>query len=231
MFTFTEAKLKEVLKDAARGKPDASNLHSVVTALVKFGPQTGLDKPHRFVQYGGQLMLESGEFRWDKEIWGPTVAQKGYEGRKGLGNTRPGDGKKFAGRGPIQITGRANYHQFTRWARVLDPKCPDFEANPELVNTDPWEGLGPIWFWRTRSLNTLADQGDTRAITKKINGGYNHADERLAYVIRLSLVTLGYRAHDVRAFQFDNLAKHKLTIDGVAGPATRAAMHKELVAL
>lgn len=231
MFSFTDSVIKDILKTAARSTPDAANLHSVVTALTTFGPQTGLDKAHRFVQYGGQLMLESGCFKYDKEIWGPTAAQKRYEGRKDLGNIYPGDGQRFAGRGPIQITGRANYRQFTRWARVLDPKCPDFEAEPHLINTDPWEGLCPIWYWRTRSLNTLADRGDTRAITKKINGGYNHADERLDYVIRLSLVTLGYRAHDVRAFQFDNAAKYKLAVDNVAGPMTRAALHQALVTL
>lgn len=59
---------------------------------------------------------ETGDFRYTHEIWGPTPAQKRYEGRADLGNTVAGDGKRFMGRGFVQITGRANY---TDWGRRL----------------------------------------------------------------------------------------------------------------
>jgi putative chitinase len=219
--------LNKLLTEACLFRPNQANMNSATVTLERFGESTGLNMPHRFVIYGGQLMLESGEFRYDKEIWGPSPAQKRYEGRKDLGNIHPGDGKKFSGRGPIQITGRANYRSFTRWSRVLDPKCPDFTVNPELVNTDPWEGLSPIWFWRTNGLNAMADRGDVRAVTRRINGGYNHLAERIRYTDRLSLVTLGYSPANVRGFQRDA----DLKSDGILGPNTRAALHKALVNL
>jgi predicted chitinase len=74
---------------------------------------------------------ESGCGKWMKELWGPTSAQRGYEGRRDLGNTHRGDGLRFRGRGYVQITGRRNY---TLWARRLGI---DIVARPDLVATDP----------------------------------------------------------------------------------------------
>lgn len=74
---------------------------------------------------------ESGCGKWMKELWGPTTAQRGYEGRSDLGNSQPGDGLRFRGRGYVQITGRRNY---TLWARRLGM---DIVAKPDLVATDP----------------------------------------------------------------------------------------------
>ena len=67
------------------------------------------------------------------------------EGRKDLGNTEPGDGRKFAGHTAMQITGRDSIRRFRDWCRkFIDPKAPDFVEYAELMNTDPWEGLEPI---------------------------------------------------------------------------------------
>lgn len=71
----------------------------------------GIDTPQRQAAFLAQIAHESGSFRYVREIWGPTAAQQRYEGRADLGNTEPGDGKRYLGRGLIQLTGRANARQ------------------------------------------------------------------------------------------------------------------------
>lgn len=205
------------------------NAISFLSALNTYGHRYGLNKPHRAAMLLGQVLLESGEFRYDREIWGPTPAQARYDTRTDLGNTpeRDGDGKRLKGRGPIMITGRYNYAEYTKWARKLDRNAPDFVANPEAVNTDPWEGLVAIWFWATNGLNALADDGLVRSVTRRINGGYNHLSEREAYTTKARLVLLGYGPTDVRDFQ----REVGLKPDNSPGPLTQAALHDALKAL
>lgn len=208
------------------------NVRSVAAALDKFGKRTGLDQPHRMAHYLAQLAHESMGFHHDKEIWGPTAAQKRYEGRRDLGNTQPGDGKRFSGRGPIQITGRHNYRVFSAWAKRLDRSAPDFEVQPEAVNTDPWEGLAPIWYWdegnpTSKSLNRFADQNDIEMVTRRINGGLNGYSDRQDWYVRIALVMNGFGPKDVETFQ----RAAGLTVDGIAGSKTRGALHRSLVAL
>lgn len=217
---------------AIAGAAPNDNMRSTVAGLAKAGIGAGLEKPHRLAHYLGQLAHESGGWRYDREIWGPTAAQKRYEGRADLGNTQPGDGSRFRGRGPVQITGRANYRSFTAWARKLDPKAPDFEVTPDAVNTDPWEGLGPIWYWSSgnptrASLNSYADTNDLSTITRRINGGTNGLADRKAKYVRAALVLAGYGATEIRRFQVDA----RLNADGVAGPKTMAALHQQLKSL
>lgn len=209
---------------AIAGRPPNANMASIIAGLQRGGIGAGLERPHRLAHYLAQLAHESGGFRYDAEIWGNTPAQKRYEGRRDLGNVKPGDGFRYRGRGPIQITGRANYREFTGWARRMAPDAPDFEANPDAVNTDPWEGLVPIWYWSSRGLNQHADANDASAITKRINGGFNGLDDRLSRYTRAALVLLGYAPTDVAGFQ----RAAGIGVDGKAGPVTRAALHRHL---
>lgn len=229
------------IKKACIGKPNIANLSQAFEGYEKFGKTFGLGLPHRDVQYFAQLMHESGDFRFDKEIWGPTAAQRKYEGRKDLGNTMKGDGAKFKGRGPIQITGRYNYKKFTAWCRwnIVGHTIPDFEDSPEKINEYPWEGLVAIWYWDSgnpdgKSLNRYADEGNNEGITKKINGGLNGYQDRLLRYRRLALVVLGYGPDDVKEFQTDAAKKghyEKKDIDGDDGPKTRSALHRALMDL
>lgn len=226
----------EMIRKIAKGKPNVANATSVLVALNQYGKPLGLHLPHRAAQFLAQIFHESAEFRYDREIWGPTAAQQRYDTRTDLGNTpeKDGDGKLYMGRTAIQITGKSNYRQFTEWCRAnVSSGAPNFVANPDLVNTDPWEGLGPIWYWSTRNLNRYADEGDIEMITKRINGGLNGYADRLQYYTRVALVMLGYEPTAIRAFQTEAKRQgiYTGTVDGLDGPRTRSALHQALVAL
>lgn len=214
------------LRAMARGKPNDANLKSMFATLKAYGDDAGLDRPHRLAHFLAQILHESGSFRYDREIWGPTPAQQRYEGRKDLGNTVKGDGARYKGRGAIQLTGRDNYRAFTKWARKMDPNAPNFEANPDAVNTDPWEGLAAVWYWDSRGLNRYADDNNIEMVTRKVNGGLNGYADRLDYYVRAALVILGYKPDDVKRFQLDN--RDSGEPDGIAGEKTRMALHKSL---
>lgn len=211
---------------AIAGAPENSNMRSVIAGLRAMGSATGLNAPHRLAHYLGQLAHESGGFRWDREIWGPTAAQARYDTRTDLGNTasRDGDGYLYRGRGPIQITGKSNYRQYRDWCRGLGQASPDFVAQPDMVLVDPWEGLAPIWYWDTRSLGRLADGNNLDGITRRINGGSNGIEDRRSRYTRAALVLAGYSPAQVREFQSD----WHLAADGIAGPTTRATLHAAL---
>lgn len=126
-----------------------------------------------------QIGHESGCLRYTRELWGPTAQQLRYEPgttlAKRLGNTQPGDGSRYKGRGLIQITGRANYRLCTeRMAGlVAGAEVPDFEEQPELLERPDWAALSAALYWRTHRLNRWADSGDFAELTRRINGGYN----------------------------------------------------------
>lgn len=138
----------------------------------------------RVAAWLANVVHESGEFKWMKEL----ASGAAYEGRKDLGNTEPGDGIRFKGRGPIQITGRANYRAFTTWSKAQGHPH-DFEDTPTLLEEPKWGFLAAGWFWDSRKLNEIADVADMRRITRRINGGLNgHADRMRYYRLILSLI-------------------------------------------
>ena len=158
------------------GRPMAP-LAGIGAALAKYAPQFGLlDNPARLANFVGQTCHESGCFRYLREIWGPTRTQAGYEGRRDLGNTQPGDGKRFMGRGLIQVTGRANHVDM-----AMRTGLPLVE-HPELLEQPDAAVLSACVYWKTRNLNALADAGQEDAITRRINGGTNGLADRRARV-------------------------------------------------
>lgn len=128
----------------------------------------------RAAAFIAQVGHESGQLRWVREIWGPTAQQAGYEGRADLGNTVKGDGSKYRGRGLVQITGRANY------AACGEALGLDLVNQPSLLEQPQYAAMSAAWFWSTRGLNTLADQGQFVKITQRINGGLSGQDDRQA---------------------------------------------------
>jgi putative chitinase len=105
-----------------------------------------------------------------------------YEGRKDLGNTQPGDGKRFKGRGPIQLTGRANYQKYGQLLGL------DLVNDPTIAATKEVGFRIAGQYWKLNGLNELADQQQFKAITKRINGGYNGLDDRIKYYDRAKKV-------------------------------------------
>ena len=137
----------------------------------------GIDTPQRMAHFLAQVGHESGDLRYSEEI----ASGAAYEGRSDLGNTQPGDGVRFKGRGLIQLTGRANYVAYGK-ARNRDFVSGD---NYKLIATDPLLAVDvACWFWMRKKLNALADQDDIEAITRAINGGLNGLEDRAAHLGR-----------------------------------------------
>lgn len=145
--------------------------------------------PLRVAAFLAQVAHESGQLQYTRELWGPTQSQLGYEGRADLGNQLPGDGRRYLGRGLIQITGRANYLAcsiglYGDGEVLLD--------TPERLENTVDACRSAAWFWYDQGLNALADVGNFRSITRRINGGYNGWQDRATYYARAKAI-LGIR--------------------------------------
>jgi putative chitinase len=146
----------------------------------------GIDTPLRLCHFLAQLAHESAHFQVTREF--ASGAQ--YEGRQALGNTEPGDGKRFRGRGLIQTTGRANYRDTTTDIRAMIADAPNFVDEPEALEEFPWALLSAVSFWRRKRINGAADRDDVVAVTKIINGGTNGLPDRQRYLARAKAIWL-----------------------------------------
>lgn len=125
---------------------------------------------NRAAMWIAQIGHESAGLRWMEEI----ASGAAYNGRADLGNTQPGDGPRFKGRGPIQLTGRNNYRAFTKWAQEQGHTTINFEAEPHRVAEPKWGFLAAAYFWGTRpALNRYSDQRDLLRASAIINGWYD----------------------------------------------------------
>ena len=200
---------------AAGARLDA-HLPYIVPAMIK----GRINTPDRIAAFLAQLAHESGEFRYMEEL----ADGSAYEGRADLGNVLPGDGPRFKGHGPIQITGRANHRACGAYLGL------DLEANPLLLTRPEYGTASAVWFWTQGNgridLNLLADRGWFKAITKIINGGLTGLSDRRQYwdrnraLLGLPMIDLDREADAIKAFQ----RERGLTADGVAGPKTFAAV-------
>lgn len=133
-----------------------------------------IDTPKRIAAFIAQCAHESAQFRYTEEI----ASGAAYEGRKDLGNTQKGDGKRFKGRGYIQITGRNNYIDMG----VRIKRQPNFFIdNPALLSKSPYAMQSAMVFWYDHNLNHYADIQYFETMTKRINGGLNGFKDRIRY--------------------------------------------------
>jgi putative chitinase len=207
------------------------------TMMARFDITT----PLRITHFLSQLAHESDGFCTTVEY----ASGAAYEGRTDLGNVHKGDGRRYKGRGPIQLTGRRNHRLFTVWLMKIIPDCPDFEAHPELVAEFPWAAWAAIFFWATNGLNALADRDDLVAVTKRINGGRNGLADRAAYLAKAKAAIAKLQVADIDADpDFVSLRRgsndfeavetlqralaaaghYMLSIDGDFGPGTEGAV-------
>ncbi len=153
-------------------------------------PTYEIDSPNEYAHFLAQACHESDHFKTLKEY----ASGKAYEGRADLGNTKPGDGVRFKGRGIFQTTGRANYQQLGIKKGQIDL----FIASPQLLEQPEYAVWSACEYWKTRNLNDAANHADTELLKKKfrgkvvevspiefisltVNGGYNGMDERKKY--------------------------------------------------
>ena len=99
------------------------------------------------------------------------IANHVYANR--YGNTEPGDGWKYRGRGMFQTTFKDNYEIISKALGY------DFVSDPDKLAGPPYAAKSAAYYWKTKGLNALADKGDLMGITRKINGGTNGHDHRL----------------------------------------------------
>lgn len=169
-----------------------------------------------------QLAHESVGFRYREEI----ASGADYEGRLDLGNARPGDGRRFKGRGWIQVTGRSNYTAAGKALRL------DLAGNPSLAARVDIAWRVAVWYWTTRNLNGYCDRRDFVGLTRRINGGTNGLADRKARLGRLSSIDCrpkkadalaGYMADEVKAIRtYDDWRRRNVN------PSGRARLQAEM---
>lgn len=146
-----------------------------LAAAVHFPTYGIMDSALRLAHFMAQLCHESGSFRYMEEI----ASGAAYEGRRDLGNTAPGDGKRYKGRGVLQLTGRANYRSYGRTIGI------DLERHPTLAAIPSISLHIALEYWRQRNLNVLADADDVEAVTRKVNGGLNGLADRKKHLAKI----------------------------------------------
>lgn len=147
-----------------------------------------INTPLRMAAFIAQVGHESGQFRYVRELGGDQYLSKYDTGTlaKRLGNTpeADGDGQKYRGRGLIQITGHTNYLACSK-ALFGDDRL---LRTPELLEQAEWACKSAAWYWNSRDINTPADAGDFKTVTRRINGGLNGLAERLEFYKRAKKV-------------------------------------------
>lgn len=165
----TESQVRRIMPNAPN-----ENVRGFVESFNQWADTFGITTKLRAAHYLAQVAHETGQLRWLEEI----ASGKQYEGRKDLGNTQPGDGVRFKGRGLLQTTGRANYQAYADSEYCVG----DLMSHPEWLAKFPGAQKASMFFWKKKKLNALADKDDANSVTRRINGGYNGLAQRKYYL-------------------------------------------------
>ena len=177
----------QTLSEAMGGTLSLDRYRQLLPAFETAMREAGINTPLRAAHWCAQLGHESVGLKYQAEIWGPSAAQRTYDGRMG---NRPGtdDWSRYRGHGWIQITGLNNHTACSRWAhsRGLVPDADYFVRHPERLGHDQYVGIGPAWYWTAArpQLNALCDADNLEGVTRAINGGLNGIDDRRARLAR-----------------------------------------------
>jgi putative chitinase len=169
----TSEQLRAVMPNLTQARAD-----EVLPYLNAAMAEADISTPKREAMFLAQLAHESQGLTQFTEY----ASGREYEGRVDLGNTQPGDGVRYRGRGAIQLTGRANYRDAGAALGL------DLEQNPQRAADLDVAFRTSAWFWNKHDLNAQADRADVRGATRRINGGLNGIDDRLAYYARAQQV-------------------------------------------
>lgn len=207
--------------------PD-SRAATMARELQRAADEFGITTPADVAAFIAQVSEETDRFNTLVEY----ASGADYEGSARLGNTQPGDGKRFKGRGAIQLTGRANYVKAGLALGVDLVNSPDLAAEPALA------ARIAAWFWREHGLSALATgrRADFITTTHRINGGENGLSTRLMLwaraKVRLGIsddwaaLQTGAAGAKVVRLQRALIAAGQgmVSTDGVFGPLTEAAV-------
>lgn len=179
-----------------------SNLPGFVRTFNEWAEKFGINTPLRVAHYLAQVFHESAKLKLREENLNysangllktfpryfktrqeavayahrpQAIANRVYANRMGNGNEASGDGWRFRGRGYIGTTGRDNYRAYANSGFCVG----DLMAHPEWLAQNPGDQKSAMYFWYKNGLNALADRDDIRAVTRKVNGGYNGLSDRM----------------------------------------------------
>ena len=193
MSTITDKILSSIMTHASPAKRAAA-----LPVLNAVAAAYNISNQRRLAAWLATLAVESGELKYQEEI----ASGAAYEGRRNLGNTQKGDGRRFKGRGRIQITGRDNYQSYTDYLkRHKHLPFIDFIQNPAALANEPYATDSAGWFFAVKiNANPLADKGLFLNTQVKVNGRNkktglpNHWPVRNAYYKRgLAVLPAGFK--------------------------------------
>lgn len=163
--------------------------HGVMDAIADIAIQRlDLDDELRLAFFLAQTAHESMGYHALRELGSESYFGR-YEGRKDLGNTRPGDGPRFRGRGILQVTGRSNVERLAR-----DENWPEIISDPTLLEKPVGAVRSCCWYWELHDLNRFADRcidspeskpEQFKRLTRAINGGYNGLEKRKLLLVQI----------------------------------------------